>query len=71
MEAPNDLTVDPGLGVCDRCERIKPLGWFGFFWLCDECTLVAVDHIGVDALGRCVERISSFVKEAAHARSAA
>lgn len=62
MEPQMDLTKSPGMGVCDRCERIKPLDWFGLFWLCDECTLRALDAIGVEAFGRGVERLAHFLK---------
>ena len=58
-----DLTQSPGLGVCDRCERILELGWLGCFQLCEECTLRLVDAIGTDAIGRAIARVAELVKQ--------
>lgn len=58
-----DLSESPGVGVCDRCQLKRPLGWFGAFWLCDECTLRAVDAIGVNACGRAIQRMIQLMKQ--------
>lgn len=63
MQPELDLTQSPGMAVCDRCERIKPLGWLGCFQLCDECTLRLVDAVGADAIGRAIERVVKLVKQ--------
>lgn len=58
-----DITQSPGMDVCDRCERIKPVGWFGCFWLCDQCTLIAVEALTVEAAGRAIERLIAILKQ--------
>lgn len=60
---PLDLTKSPGLGVCDRCETILELGWFGMYWLCEECSTHAVTCIGIDATGRAIERLKQLLEQ--------
>ena len=63
MEPQLDLTQNPGLGVCDRCERITELRWFGCFHLCEECALRAAQAIGLEAAGRAIERLNELSKQ--------
>lgn len=63
MQPKIDLTHNPGMGVCDRCERILELGWFGFYWLCDECSTAAVEFIGIDATGRAIDRLKQWLEQ--------
>ena len=63
MEPPIDLTKNPGLGVCDHCERILELGWFGIYWLCEECVEHAIGCIGADATGRAIDRLNQLLKQ--------
>ena len=68
MQPELDLTQDPGMGVCDRCERILELGWFGVYWFCEECAEHAVACIGVDATGRAIERLKLLVEHMQQSR---
>ena len=55
-----DLTVNPGLQPCDRCERIKQCGWFGSFCLCEACASIAAHAIGREAAGRAIARLAKL-----------
>ena len=55
-----DLTSPPGLHPCDKCERITPCEWFGSFWFCAECVLIAADALGKEAAARAIERLAEY-----------
>lgn len=54
-----DFDADPGLQPCDKCCRIKLCQWFGAVLLCPECLTPAVETMGLDALGKSAERLST------------
>ena len=46
------------LHPCDRCEKLVVCYWFGSYWLCPDCVLIAAEHLGKVAAGRAIERLA-------------
>ena len=54
------LQADAKLHPCDRCEKLVACDWFGSFWLCADCVLIAAEHLGKLAAGRAIERLAEY-----------
>ena len=57
-----DLTAEPGVQPCDKCERIVECRLFACFYLCPLCLPAAVEGIGLEAAGRAFERLARLYR---------